>query len=234
MLYNECENLKAVARGLFYKDASTLQDKVNAMLLVAEAHFERSKQANPEGHPQLEEFTQHWVWAAAHYWFGGDKAVVEELRTMYQRPGVLRMADGSSYWGTAPAGFVLLKTNDPFDFKPWHVEPEDRWRRTPPLNPNWEFVGIFETPTSALQAAFANAHSKTTSDKRKRSVTLSMRYMVLQRDEYRCQLCGASAREGVELEVDHRVPLAKGGSNDLLNLWVLCHKCNRGKGTRSI
>jgi 5-methylcytosine-specific restriction endonuclease McrA len=49
---------------------------------------------------------------------------------------------------------------------------------------------------------------------------------VLQRDKYRCVLCGAS---GVSLEVDHKIPVARGGSDDLDNLQTLCFPCNRGK-----
>jgi 5-methylcytosine-specific restriction endonuclease McrA len=31
------------------------------------------------------------------------------------------------------------------------------------------------------------------------------------------------------LEIDHRIPRAKGGSDDPSNLWTLCFDCNRGK-----
>ena len=46
------------------------------------------------------------------------------------------------------------------------------------------------------------------------------------RDGYECLVC--RAREG--LEVDHIVPLARGGTNDLDNLQTLCGRCNRKKG----
>jgi hypothetical protein len=39
--------------------------------------------------------------------------------------------------------------------------------------------------------------------------------------------CGASGA-GVKLEVHHRFPFAKGGSDDLTNLETLCYACNRG------
>lgn len=60
------------------------------------------------------------------------------------------------------------------------------------------------------------------------------RFQILKRDGYRCQLCGRSAEDGVKLEVDHKTPRAKGGSNDQSNLWTLCYDCNRGKHTHDL
>ncbi|WP_079053790.1 HNH endonuclease signature motif containing protein [Streptomyces graminilatus] len=51
------------------------------------------------------------------------------------------------------------------------------------------------------------------------------RARVLTRDRFRCQLCGA--RE--QLEVDHIVPVARGGSWEPDNLWVLCKPCHKRK-----
>jgi 5-methylcytosine-specific restriction endonuclease McrA len=42
--------------------------------------------------------------------------------------------------------------------------------------------------------------------------------------------CGQSAKnDGVAVEVDHIVPVAKGGTNDIENLQTLCRNCNQGK-----
>jgi 5-methylcytosine-specific restriction enzyme A len=57
---------------------------------------------------------------------------------------------------------------------------------------------------------------------------LSVRNYVYQRDNYRCQSCGHEDRE-TRLSIDHIIPLAKGGSNDLSNLQTLCLSCNRRK-----
>lgn len=46
----------------------------------------------------------------------------------------------------------------------------------------------------------------------------------------RCVYCKAS---DVPLEVEHVVPIVRGGSNDLNNLTVACVPCNRSKGTRT-
>jgi hypothetical protein len=55
------------------------------------------------------------------------------------------------------------------------------------------------------------------------------RFIILRRDEYRCQLCGRGAKHGINLEIDHKHPVSKGGTNDPENLWTLCVDCNRGR-----
>ena len=69
--------------------------------------------------------------------------------------------------------------------------------------------------------------------KRERSMmTLSLRNDIMRRDNYRCQICGRTAQDGVILEVDHKKPIAKGGRTEPNNLWTLCQDCNRGKGAK--
>lgn len=53
-----------------------------------------------------------------------------------------------------------------------------------------------------------------------------LRPLIFERDGYRCRRCGSTSR----LEVDHVIPLARGGSNDPSNLQTLCFPCNRRKG----
>ena len=64
---------------------------------------------------------------------------------------------------------------------------------------------------------------------RNRRVTPKMKVLVLERDNYTCQMCGKTVRDGVKLEVDHIHPFSKGGSDDISNLRTLCQECNRGK-----
>ncbi|MGH8320708.1 MAG: homing endonuclease associated repeat-containing protein [Gammaproteobacteria bacterium] len=66
------------------------------------------------------------------------------------------------------------------------------------------------------------------------TIPLKDRWAVLKRDNYRCAKCGAapSNDHSVELEVDHVVAVARGGSSDLANLQTLCRKCNQGKKDR--
>lgn len=57
-----------------------------------------------------------------------------------------------------------------------------------------------------------------------------LRHEVFKRDGYRCRECGASKDE-TSLEIDHILPVAKGGTNDINNLQTLCRECNRMKHT---
>lgn len=56
-----------------------------------------------------------------------------------------------------------------------------------------------------------------------------LRFRIMQRDNGRCRICGRTAADGVQLDVDHIVPVARGGGNEESNLWVLCQPCNGGK-----
>jgi ATP adenylyltransferase len=59
----------------------------------------------------------------------------------------------------------------------------------------------------------------------------TVRYEVLKRAGFRCELCGISADER-RLEVDHIHPRKHGGSDSLENLQALCWLCNANKGAR--
>lgn len=68
---------------------------------------------------------------------------------------------------------------------------------------------------------------------KRRAISRKLRLLILERDSYRCCLCGRTAKE-TKLEVDHKIPIAKGGTDSLNNLWTLCIDCNRGKSDLSI
>ncbi len=56
----------------------------------------------------------------------------------------------------------------------------------------------------------------------------TVRYEVLKRAKFHCELCGISADKKA-LEVDHIIPKNKGGSDDISNLQALCYSCNSMK-----
>lgn len=51
---------------------------------------------------------------------------------------------------------------------------------------------------------------------------------IYERQGGRCWWCGTDV--GTEYDIDHRVPLVQGGSNDVSNIVVACPSCNRSKG----
>jgi diadenosine tetraphosphate (Ap4A) HIT family hydrolase/5-methylcytosine-specific restriction endonuclease McrA len=59
----------------------------------------------------------------------------------------------------------------------------------------------------------------------------TLRYEVLKRARFRCELCGISAGEKA-LDVDHILPRNLGGLDDIINLQALCYSCNASKRDR--
>src|SRR5260370_14603726 len=63
-----------------------------------------------------------------------------------------------------------------------------------------------------------------------RRVPDSMRAAVLVRDGGRCRKC----RMAIKLEMDHIVPVSKGGKTEESNLQTLCRRCNRAKSRKLV
>lgn len=60
------------------------------------------------------------------------------------------------------------------------------------------------------------------------ALSVRARFEVFKRDDFTCQYCGRKSPE-IVLEADHIVPVAGGGSDDVINLTTSCWECNRGK-----
>jgi len=65
--------------------------------------------------------------------------------------------------------------------------------------------------------------------RRRSTIPVGRRYQVLRRDNFTCQVCKTS---GVPIEVDHIIPISRGGTDRIENLQTLCVPCNRGKSNR--
>ena len=65
-------------------------------------------------------------------------------------------------------------------------------------------------------------------------MTTKLRAHIKERDNYTCCQCGNSTKNepNLLLEVDHIIPIAKGGLTTENNLQTLCWKCNRSKGAK--
>jgi hypothetical protein len=57
-------------------------------------------------------------------------------------------------------------------------------------------------------------------------------YTIFQRDSFSCIYCGKSPIEhpGLELVVDHIIPISQGGNESIYNLITSCVRCNMVKG----
>lgn len=65
-------------------------------------------------------------------------------------------------------------------------------------------------------------------------MTAKLRNHIKERDDHTCQLCSVSLRdeEHLLLEVDHKIPVSKGGLSTEENLQTLCWRCNRSKSNK--
>ncbi|MBU1144225.1 MAG: HNH endonuclease [Firmicutes bacterium] len=89
----------------------------------------------------------------------------------------------------------------------------------------YEFKDILECYQMALEK-----EGKMTFIQQQRAVLSDdKRYNIMKRDGFRCCICGATATDGFRLEVDHIMPVSKGGKSTDDNLQTLCERCNKGK-----
>lgn len=62
----------------------------------------------------------------------------------------------------------------------------------------------------------------------RKPISTRKRFEIFKRDSFTCQYCGVKPPK-TPLEVDHIIPVSKGGTNDEHNLITACFDCNRGK-----
>ncbi|MBS5849843.1 MAG: HNH endonuclease [Clostridium sp.] len=65
-------------------------------------------------------------------------------------------------------------------------------------------------------------------------MTNKLREHIKERDHFTCCSCGNSiyAEPNLLLEIDHIIPVSKGGHTTEENLQTLCWKCNRAKSNK--
>ena len=98
--------------------------------------------------------------------------------------------------------------------------------RIPTFKPPW----INKPRARALDTARPNAYQRGYCS----AGWKAARREVLLRDAYQCQMCGACV-SGKRAHVDHIVPKAKGGSDEVGNLRTLCVSCHsRHEGWRAV
>ena len=66
----------------------------------------------------------------------------------------------------------------------------------------------------------------------KLSLSRSKRFNILRKCNFSCYYCGRRA-PAITLEVDHVIPISRGGTDEETNLIAACWDCNRGKSAKN-
>ena len=89
----------------------------------------------------------------------------------------------------------------------------------------WDLIrSLFDRQTANIHQSVDRARNSAASASRI-GISDEVKIFVWNRDDGRCVRCGSNR----ELEYDHVIPLALGGSNTARNLQLLCAPCNQAK-----
>lgn len=110
-------------------------------------------------------------------------------------------------------------------------------RDTPP--PKWKLFGDANDsrPTGGIiSRAWYEWNLTRGRDMRRRTrraaLPPALRLAVIKRDGLNCGLCGCPIVSVQDVDVDHIIPVSRGGSSNAENLQVTHSSCNRRKGNR--
>lgn len=98
-------------------------------------------------------------------------------------------------------------------------------------------VEIYITPAVLLNIrseVYAKLNKQAHSKTQRATMTNDLREAIKKRDNYTCCICGNSVYKepNLLLEVDHIIPISKGGKTEASNLQTLCWRCNRAKSNK--
>jgi len=68
-------------------------------------------------------------------------------------------------------------------------------------------------------------------EKKRKRLSEWEKQVILERQNYRCAICGKRLKPGV-IHFDHKKPLALGGKDDISNIQALCPECHHIKTKR--
>ncbi len=145
---------------------------------------------------------------------------------------------GAHEWEGAKVSPIKLLADD-FDFDDEVVAPFELWIFNGgvylALDPDLtaaDVVALVGQETNTRRLALEKAHAlqamadQIDRPRQRERIPQEVRLEVWQRDAGRCIECGIQQN----LEFDHIIPFAMGGSNTARNLQLLCGDCNRRKG----
>lgn len=103
-------------------------------------------------------------------------------------------------------------------------------------NAGTQFTTTMDIPMLERFVSFINENVKRRKSAagQRALMTPRLRTHIKERDNYTCRQCGNSTANEANLllEIDHIIPVAKGGLTEESNLQTLCWKCNRTKGSK--
>lgn len=118
-----------------------------------------------------------------------------------------------------------------------NVEPEFSFLYVSPAGRSERAFDINITPSllSKVESEiYKKLDKKGFSTTQRQMMTNDLREAIKKRDNYTCCICGNSVfnEPNLLLEVDHIVPISKGGKTEASNLQTLCWRCNRSKSNK--
>ncbi len=172
--------------------------------------------------------------------------VAEDISRLEEAVGNLQGREAEIVSRIDPPTFILRRYSDEFwDLVGVHLSPIT----VPYPNYKFEYVSAggnsgqvvninLDTPTlDALSETLVQRirWAKSTAGQRA-LMTARLRGWIKERDHHTCQnpACGVSVamEPNLLLEIDHIVPVSKGGLSEPTNLQTLCWRCNRSKGAK--
>ena len=173
--------------------------------------------------------------------------LVEELETLRDAKQIIEnyKAEYQQYLGDVPAyvmendeaGFYARLGFATIDESVLTVEYKFSYTSSGGMAQRWFTVPMTEETIAELINALESKLTASAFAKEQRTLmTKKLREFIKERDNFTCCNCGNStyAEPNLLLEIDHIIPVAKGGRTSEDNLQTLCWKCNRAKGDKLI
>lgn len=171
--------------------------------------------------------------------------LVEELQTLREAKQIIEnyKKDYQQYLQNVPA-FIMERDEDGFYSRLGFANVDEQ-----SLTVEYKFIytsgggmaqRYFTVPMTneTIIALIEMLESKLTADafakEQRVLMTPKLRESIKERDHYTCCNCGNSTltEPNLLLEIDHIIPVSKGGLTEESNLQTLCWKCNRSKGNK--
>lgn len=159
--------------------------------------------------------------------YGGDFGYENRNHELQDRLGYERQVVETALERLKLAGF--LREDDSGGYEIVLTRPAD-WKMPDSIPPMpWDRVEQIPQTVVAEVERPKGPERERPVRRRRTGISVSTRYRILKRDNFKCVYCGRNASE-VALEIDHYTPVCAGGGNDDANLRAACRDCNGGKG----